>query len=184
MFWPAIHGIGDLRATGIVATMPGSPYNMDAVMHHIARGTTTSPCISLTRSYGVAMDYAIRGSRAFPTKTKPAYVYVVDIPHPPPTGVTVIDPVALVAANHSNPLVSPSYHHDGDMEFLLGVIDPVKMVAYLNNPIRVPPGSAPTPRPANLSLQLETYVRTLRDAEVLVLGAIPNTHVVNRYDVY
>jgi hypothetical protein len=123
-------------------------------------------------------------SRAFPTSATPAYVYEIDIPDPPPTGVTVIDPVVAMAAHHNNPLASPSYHHDGDMNFLLGVVDPAGMLAHLSTPIRAPKGSAPTPRPANLSIALETFVRALRDAEVLVLGAIPNTHVINRHDVF
>jgi len=70
------------------------------------------------------------------------------------------------------------------MNFLLVVVDPAGMVAYRAALIRVPKGSAPTPRPANLSLELETFVRALRDAEVLVLGAIPHTHVINRHDVF
>jgi hypothetical protein len=153
-------------------------------MHHIARGTTTSPCISLTRSYGVAEDYAIDASRILPTATTPAFVYEIDIPNPAPTGMTVIDPVAEVAASHNNPLASLSYHHDGDMAFLLGIVDPGGMVTHLTTPIRAPRGSTATPRPANLSLQLETFVCALRDAEILVVGAIPSAHVILRHDVY
>jgi hypothetical protein len=174
----------DLRATGINSRMPGSPYNVNTIMQHVARGATTSPCISLTRSYGVAEEYAMGAGRAFPTSAAPAYVYEIDIPDPPPTGVTVIDPVVEVASHINNPLASPSYHHDGDMNFLLGVVNPAAMVAYLSTPIRAPKGSAPTPRAANLSIELETLIRALRDAEVLVLHAIPNTHVINRYDVF
>jgi hypothetical protein len=152
-------------------------------MHHIANATTTSPYISLTRSYGVAFDYAISGRMA-PTATNPAFVYEIDIPDPPPTGMTVIDPVAAVAAAHSNPLISLSYHHNGDSQFLLGVVDPVKMAAERMAPIRVPPGSTATPGPANLTLPLETFVRALRDAEVLILDFIPNNHVVYRHPAY
>jgi hypothetical protein len=73
---------------------------------------------------------------------------------------------------------------DGDTNFLLGAVDPAGMVTYLSIPIRAPKGSVPTPRPASLNLELETFVCTLRDAEVLVLVAIPNTHVINRHDVF
>jgi hypothetical protein len=152
-------------------------------MHHIANATTTSPYISLTRSYGVAHDYAING-RILPTSTNPAFVYEIDIPDPPPTGMTVIDPVAAVAAAYSNPLMSLTYHHDGDSKFLLGVIDPVKMAAERWAPVRVPPGSTATPGPANLSFPLATLVRALRDAEVLVLDFIPNGHVIYRHHAY
>jgi hypothetical protein len=39
-----------------------------------------------------------------------------------------------------------------------------------------------TSRPANLTIQLETLVRALRDAEVLIMGAIPHTYVTGRHD--
>ena len=41
-----------------------------------------------------------------------------------------------------------------------------------------------TPRPPNLSLELETFVRSLRDAEILAYGTIPATCVVNCFDVF
>src|SRR6266436_2703590 len=86
----------DLRAVGINAQMPALPCNATAIMQHIARGTTMSPCISLTRSYGVAEEYALDASRASPTAANPAFVYEIDIPDPPPRGMLVIDPVAEV----------------------------------------------------------------------------------------
>jgi hypothetical protein len=178
-----LHSV-DLRRTGLTARVPHSLYNIDTVMHHVARGTITSCCISLTRSYGVAEDYALNGQILSPTAANPAFVYEIDIPHPPPSGMTVIDPVVEVAAGHSNPLVSPSYHRDGDMEFLLGVVDPAKLAAHLSVPIRTPRGTTPTPRQAILSLPLETFLRALRDAEILILNAIPSAHVIYRHDVY
>lgn len=176
----------DLRATGLVAHMPALSCDTDTIIRHIRNGTTTTPCISLTRSYGVAEDYARNGGRAFPTASAPAYVYEFDIPtDPPPAGMVVIDPVSNIAARNSNPLASPSYHHDGNMSFLLGVVDPSGMAMHLNAPIRTPMGSSPTPRSANLSPELETLVRALRDAEVLALGVIRNMDVaIIRHDVY
>jgi hypothetical protein len=175
----------NVHAYGITAHMPGLPHSADAVMAHIARATTTSPYISLTRSYGVARDYALTAGRTgvIPTPSNPAFVYEIDLSDPPPAGMMVIDPVAYVAARQINPLGSPSYHHDGNMKFLLGVVDP-GMTAHLMALIHAPPGSAPTPRPANLSLPLETFVRALRDAGVLILHAIPSTHVLFCHPVY
>jgi hypothetical protein len=178
-----LHGF-DLRAVGINAQMPALPCNLNTVMNHIARATTTSPCISLTRSYGVAEEYAVDASRATPTAANPAFVYEIDIPDPAPGGMRVIDPVIEVASGNNNPLASLSYHHDGNMDFLLGVVDPTGMVHHLGAHIRTPLGAMPTPRPANLSIELETFVRALRDAEVLVVGAIPNTHVLIQHPVY
>jgi len=108
-------------------------------------------------------------------------VYEITLPDPP-TGIEVIDPVAHVASGLTDPRVSPSYHHDGNMAFLLGVVDPDTMDAHLKTPICTPKGSTPTPRPANLTIQLETLVRALRDAEVLIMGAIPHTYITGRHD--
>jgi hypothetical protein len=178
-----LHGT-DLRVSGINSRAPGASYTPTVAMHHIARATTNSPCISLSRSYGVAEMYARDASRAFPTAANPAYVYEVDIPDPAPPGVRVLDPVNEVAALNTNPLVSISYHHDGDMNFLLGVVNPIGMVAHLMAPAKQPAGSSGTPRPPNLSIALETFVRALRDAEVLALGPVPAALVINRFDVY
>jgi hypothetical protein len=127
--------------------------------------------------------YARDASRVFPTAANPAYVYEIEIPDPPPSGMAVLDPVAEVSGQNSNPLLAISYHHDGDMNFLLGVVDPNGMAAHLRAPIRTPPGGAATPRTANLTIELETLVRALRDSEVLVPGTIPAANVLNRYDV-
>ena len=178
-----LHGT-DLRVSGISPRSPGASYTVNVAMQHIVRATTNSPCISLSRSYGVAEMYARDASRAFPTAANPAYVYEVDIPDPPPPGVTVLDPVIEVAAQNANPLISISYHHDGDMNFLLGVANPIGMGAHLTAPAKQPGGSGGTRRAPNLTIELETFVRALRDAEVLVLGPVPAARVINRHDVY
>src|SRR3974390_1258974 len=73
----------DLRVSGVAPRNPGAAFNVSAVMNHIARGTTTSPCISVTKSYGVAEEYARNASRTPPTASNPAHVYEIDIPDPP-----------------------------------------------------------------------------------------------------
>ena len=47
-----------------------------------------------------------------------------------------------------------------------------------------PPASEGTPRPPNLTIELETLVRALRDAEILAHGIIPATCVKNSFEVY
>ena len=42
-----LHAI-ELRASGISPRAPGVPYSPNALLQHIARATTLSPCISLT----------------------------------------------------------------------------------------------------------------------------------------
>jgi hypothetical protein len=177
-----LHGT-DLRITGIAPRNPGATFNVSTVMNHIARGTTTSPHISLTKSYGVAEQYARNASRIQPTVSNPAYVYEIDIPDPPAGMVQVLDPVFFVASHNQNPLSSPSYHHDGTQSFLLGVVEP--SVTAIWPPILLrPPGMAGgVSRPPNLSVELETMVFALRDSEVLVVGNLPRAYVVNRFDI-
>jgi hypothetical protein len=114
--------------------------------------------------------------------SQPSYVYVINIDDPPPSGIIVKDPIFEVADSVKNPLVSPSYHHDGDKTFILGVVNPVAMYHYLTNPAPQPPGQMP--KVPNLTRELQALVRALRDAEVLVHGFIPAACVVARHDVY
>ena len=153
------------------------------LMSHVARGTTTSPFVSLSRSFGVAKDYAIDASAALPTVTRPAYVYEIDID--PSHGLEVIDPLYEVSRLFKNPLTPSSYHHDGSQSFILGVVDPARMAAYLSAPAPQPSlTSGGTSRPPNLTIELETMVRALRDAEILVVGAVPSVCVVTRFPEY
>lgn len=172
----------DLRTRGIAPQNPGSVFNVHTVSHHIARATTTTPCISLTRSFGVGRSYAL-GGRVRPTSRRPAHVYEIDIPDPPPSGMQVIDPIQVMMAANGNPL-SSVYQHDGPPDFLLGVVSPSLMKAHLAAPTPQPPGSGGTPRPPNLSIELEAMVRALRDAEVIVVGNLPASCVINRFDIF
>jgi hypothetical protein len=172
----------DLRLTGLAPANPGASCTPTTIKHHIARGATTSPCVSLTRSYGVAEDYARNASRTLPTPANPAYVYEIDIPDPLPTGVTVIDPLYVLAAQHQNPMASVSYHHDGNQDFLIAVVN--RMMGPPAK-VRFPPGAGGAPRFPNLTIDLEAMVYVLRDAEVLVLGNLPTTCVTNnRHTIY
>ena len=158
-------------------------YSVPALMNHIA-GNTNSLFISLTRSYGVAEMYARDYGRAFPTTRSPAYVYAIDLDRRSlPRGLTVIDPVVEVAAYVNNPLADPSYHHHGDMGFLLGIVNPVTMGSYLSRPAPQPKGNKSISHPPNISLPLQTVVRALRDAEIILCGTIPASNVVDRHPV-
>jgi hypothetical protein len=173
----------DPRTTGgFLARSPGGPAGTDTVIYHIAKGTTTTPYISLTRSYGVAEDYARQASRIKPTRTRPSYVFEIEIGHSPPAGLRVEDPIKVLS-QVIDPLATIAYYHDGDTKFLLGVVDSSTMVHHLTAPMRAPANTATTPRPANLQPSLEAMVRALRDAEVLALGAIPAACIVCRHEV-
>ena len=54
----------DARQLGFTARAPEANPSTEALIHHIASGTHYSPYISLTRSYAVAWDYAMRGGTA------------------------------------------------------------------------------------------------------------------------
>lgn len=144
---------------------------------------TVSPFISLTQSFGVAEMYAFAG-RTAPTVIHPGHVWEIAINDPPPAGVAVLDPVVEIANSFPSALAQFSYHHDGDQNFLLGVVDPpnLGLSMHLHTRVREPPGrdGARTP---NLSAELQALVRALRDSEVLVIGTIPQFCFRHRYDV-
>ncbi|SUS07829.1 hypothetical protein DF3PA_160005 [Candidatus Defluviicoccus seviourii] len=50
----------DARRDGFVARRPGQTASKDQLIKHIARGTVDTPYVSLTRSYGIALTYAIQ----------------------------------------------------------------------------------------------------------------------------
>ena len=172
----------DARLTGIQPRQPGAFYNELTIIQHIRLGTLLSPCISLTKSFGVAEAYALEWSIPPATKSDPAFVYELDIPDPPPEPTRIVYPVFELASAANNPSNGLTYHHDGDMNFLLGVVDPGQMQPFLAAPSRQPGGGA-IPRPANLEPCLEAMVRALRDAEVLVIGGIPARSVIQRHSV-
>ena len=154
-------------------------------MLHIARSTVNSPFISLTRSYAVAWHYAMVSSERVPTPEDPAYVHEIEIQEPLPLGLHILDPVKEVAQMLPPPANSgPPYQHDGLPDFLLGVVDPGRMGDFLIQYAMQPPSSEGTPRSPNLTIELETLVRALRDAEILAHGIIPTPCVKNIFDVY
>ena len=167
---------------GFTAHMPGADASPNRLMDHITNLTTKSPFISLTRSYGVAEGYAWLG-KAKPTKQKPAFVWEVELNEPLPHGVHLIDPVQLIATHLPAPAGHLSYHHDGSGHVLLGLVDPGQQ-DLLFAPVPRPRGSGGARKPPNLSLELQTLVRALRDAEVLAIGAVPASCVRGPYEVY
>ena len=174
------HGM-DARTTGFTARNPGMTPTGDRLMEHIARGAIASPYTSLTRSYGVAWDYAIFGKRRATART-PAYVYEVEIEDRPPLGLAIVDPVKEVASQLPAPLASVSYQHNGLPNFLLGLVDEA-MGNFLLDPGPQVPGSVGPFTAPNLTIHLKALVRALRDAEILAVGSIPASCVRFRHEV-
>ena len=102
-----------------------------------------------------------------------------------PLGLQLLDPVQEVAQMLPSPTsLGPPYQHDGLPDFLLGVVNPSRMGHFLEQHSMQPPSSEGTSRPPNLTIELETLVRALRDAEILARGIIPATCVRNRFEVH
>ncbi|MCY3722379.1 MAG: hypothetical protein OXG97_09185 [Candidatus Poribacteria bacterium] len=177
--------LNDPIEQGFVARDPEMTPTTTRQMLHIARSTVNSPFISLTRSYAVAWRYAMVSSGRVPTAEDPAYVHEIEIQEPRPPELHLLDPVKEVAQilpSPTNP--GPPYQHDGLPDFLLGVVDPGRMGHFLIQYAMQPPSSKGTPRPPNLTIELETLVRALRDGEILAHGIIPAICVKNSFDVY
>jgi len=153
------------------------------LVQHIARGTTISPFVSLTRSYGIPCGYALSGDE-LPTAAQPAYVYRIEIETQDGHETKLLDPVTEIARHLQSPYEWKSYHHDGESSFLLGVVDPDRHAAELRRETRFPPGDRPTPRAPQLHAELEALVRALRDAEVLAVKGIPKPQVLQRWEVF
>ncbi len=161
-----------------MAQRPSGRPGLHSIHTHVARGTVYTPYISLTRSYEVALGYAI-GGRKKPNSLQPAFVYEIELT--PEDGVMLIDPVKVVAAELPDPYAAFNYQHDGGEKFILGVASPARHQRDLSQHHVQPPPGGGTPRPPRLTIELETLVRALRDAEVLALGVIPASCVRNRF---
>ena len=152
-----------------------------ALMEHISSGTVNSPFVSLSRSYGIALSYAIYFSLEWPTQDNPAFVYQIDIDPPLPRGLAIFDPIHEIAEYCPPPLSNASFQHDGDSGFLLDVLS-----GDIRNSTRpAPPNNiAPVSRPPSLTPELEALVRAVRDAEVLAMSTIPGNCVTEAWAVY
>lgn len=171
----------DARVEGFLPQWASADPSPSRILHHIARGTVSSPYVSLTRSFGVACAYAIAGTRRATAKA-PGYVYEIELFAE--NGPPLIDPVTAVSTGLLDPLAESTYHHDGPPEFLLGIVAPKRFRQHLGAPFPQPPPGGGTRRPPRLSIELETLVRCLRDAEVLACGPIPASRVKARHPIY
>ncbi len=172
----------DLRLVGLMPRATGS-LNVVAMQQHIAGGTGYSPCISITKSYGVARDYAMNSSLAKPTQATPGHVYEIHIPENTQSP-QLIDPVNYISSSNANLLGSQTYHHNGDQNFL-GFVAYRQSKGGIHPQALRPPGlSGAGTLPVQLSSELESIVFAIRDAEILVHGNMPASWFVRRYDIF
>ena len=178
------HHTSDLRTTGIVAAGPTANAHVAAMVDHIHNNVLTSPFISTSRSAPVAVDYALNGGSvsARPTKANPAHVYRIDLPGKLPGNVKIFDPVQYISDHHKNPLINPSYHHNGAPDFLLALVDPVRHAAIGTAiPASLPGSKGSAPKSSDV---LVAIVNALRDAEIMILGPVLSAWVTHRYDIF
>lgn len=140
--------IQDSRRVGFTARSPATHPETEVLINHIATSTVNSPYISLTRSYAVAWDYAMRGGTSIPTLDNPGYVYEIEIDPPLPSGLKLLDPIKEIALNLPSPIDAdfeeeyPFYQHNGLPNFLLGVVSPGDLSHFRIGRQLQPPGPA------------------------------------------
>lgn len=167
----------DACQTGLFSTSPGAGTGgfAGSAINHVLNNSRNSPYLSLSRSYEVALGYALLTGRNghIPTQSNPAFVYEIYLDDPLPPGLTLVDPVQLILS--TSPLPG-SYHHDGGPDFLLGVIDETNHKHILHRPRMT--ASGPDIVAPSLTRELKAIVRVLRDAEVLITGIIPRQNIM------
>jgi hypothetical protein len=168
--------VRDARLSGFSPHSPGATASISRLMNHIARASIVSPYVSLSRSFGIARAYGLVGPAGMASGAVPGYVYEIEAER---GDCVLIDPVKLIVEDLPDPDDSLSYQHDGEQDFLKGVVEG-RVGGYA---VVFPPGSAGTPRQPRLTEHLEALVRALRDAEIMALGNIPASLVRNRYEV-
>lgn len=166
---PKITGFNPWNPGGVSATC-------DRILQHVGNANTQSPYVSLTRSFHVAWSYAIAGKTGMATSANPGYVYEIELTDHDlgsGKGLELIDPVKEIAAALIQPNVTPSYQHDGDQNLLLGIVGQRRRFRRYLTMLPLQPPGLPGPNPARVSLELRTFTRALRDAEILAVGNIP-----------
>ena len=90
----------DPRHSGFTARSPSVAPSSDRILTHIAEATTTTPYISLTKSYGVALGYALSArTTSTTTAVQPGYVWEIQLNEPLPSNLKLIDPVVEQPGN-------------------------------------------------------------------------------------
>ena len=167
---PLLHGFG------LVPSRTHSPATM--VTHITSAAASSSPYLSFTASFAVAMLYASQGPGGRASAATPGFIYEIAA-----SGLTLYDPVREIAgastfsAGH---LPLPT-HHDGAQDLILGVAgSPWHTSCLTSAPARSPGSPA---HPPVITRNFNATVYALRDAEVLVQAPVPRSCVVAVYRV-
>ncbi len=149
---------------------------MNAIVTHITAYSNPSPYLSASTSYAIARQYALVGSDSLASPTAPGYVYEIDL-GAIRTAVTLLDPVKDIASAYS---LTGAHDHNGDQNLLAEIAKgsrgatPFTAAHQLGGKMAVPA----------VNPQLTALVFAIRDAEILVCGAVPKSAVVSRHPVW
>jgi hypothetical protein len=161
----------DPRHTGFIVS-GGQPHSPSLVTQHISYASHPSPYLSFTLSYAVAREYGRIGA----TRRKPGFVYAVDTALDPT--LRVLDPVLTLAQAYS-----PIHEHDGCPKLVPAIAS--KGTGHAARVLTAPPARLSTlPRPPSWRNELQAVIYSLRDAEILVHGAVPSTCITQRFTVW
>lgn len=164
-----------------MAAGAGSARNATAVINHVLfQLVVYSPYVSLTRSFEVAETYAKYNGKRIPTSADPAFVYQFEIDNS--SHVELVDPVKVISDTFGTLFAANFYQHDGAPDVLLGLVDRPNFGHVLTRPIRTPGGAIG--RAPNISNDLHTVVRALRDAEVLACDLIPRACILHKLPIF
>ena len=152
----------DATVVGFTPRQAGVNNTSPRIVQHVAKNNVVSPCISFSRSFEVAKDYAIRWGTTgtTPTSHTPAYVYEVELNDPLPSGVTLFDPVIEIARALPVPQNLTTYQHKGDVNLLASILTP-SVFGFTTNAL------------LGVTDEFAAIAFALRDAEILVFGKIP-----------
>ena len=164
----------DARVQGLVGSARSSTVN--AIVNHITAYSHPSPYLSVTSSFAIARRYALLGPLGLAAPSAPGCVYEIDlsaISNP----VKLIDPIKHIASHFRG---AGAHEHNGDQVLLSEIAmgnhgaKPYAQAHQLGGRLAMPAVNA----------QLTALVFAIRDAELLVFGAVPHHAVVQRHDVW
>jgi len=75
--------MNDACQSGFTPRSPAATPGIDRLIDHVMGATRYSPYLSLTRSYGVALDYAKMSA----TASNPGWIYEIELNAPLPYGL-------------------------------------------------------------------------------------------------
>jgi hypothetical protein len=149
---------------------------LNAIVTHITAYSNPSPYLSMSTSYAIARRYALLGLTVPISESAPGYVYEIDL-SAIRSAVTLVDPVKDIASGHQS---TGAHDHNGDQNLLAeiargsGGATPFTVAHQLGGRVAVPA----------VNPQLTALIFAIRDAEILVYGAVPKSAVVRRHPVW